>query len=92
MLEIIWKMVHQDRNGILSMVDEKEKLVIFKCGSPWGIGVYACEYDPSGSSYGYPPTDSNPHDFFPDPESCRPEEITAWEKAKVEWNEQEKSK
>lgn len=35
--------------------------------------------------YGFPCVE-NPHDFTPDAESCKPEEIAFWEDAKRRWD------
>jgi hypothetical protein len=35
--------------------------------------------------YGFPCVE-NPHDFYPDGESCTPEEIAFWEDAKTRWD------
>lgn len=57
------------------------------CGNPWGIGVYSYveEDGTEGQGYGfYRP--ENPHHFFPDVESCTPEEIAAHKVACAEWD------
>jgi hypothetical protein len=68
------------------------KVQVICCGSSWGIG--ACRYfDEDGQEqmgYGFA-SPENPHDFFPDPESCTPEEIAAHAKAKADWDEAQSS-
>lgn len=62
---------------------------VILCGSPWGIGAYTFFLDDGVTEetiYGFPPRGMNPHKFRPDAECCRPEEIAAWEKAKLEWD------
>lgn len=64
---------------------DNEKVVL-KCGSSWGIGTYWVNVDGVREEvYGYPPKGMNPHDYRPDGECCRPEEIANWERAKSEY-------
>lgn len=68
-------------------VVEKEKIQVIVTTAPWGIGAYKF-LDEEGlecMGYGfYRP--ENPNDFFPDQESCGPEEIEAHRKACEWWN------
>lgn len=55
--------------------------------APWGIGAYRLRNEDGTEEMGYGfYRPENPHDFFPDGESCRPEEIAAHQAAKDAWD------
>lgn len=67
-------------------------VIAIACGSPWGIGSYYHCHDAAcwcegESVYGFPPSEMNPEDFTPDPESCTTAEITAHLDALRAWRE-----
>jgi len=70
--------------------DDKGTLLAIVCTAPWGIGSYTyrwtedgVEHEEPGYGFYQPP---NPHDFYPDGESCTPEEIAAHREACEAWD------
>ena len=64
-----------------------DEIRVHVCGTGWGIGSYRYinEEGQEDMGYGfYRP--ENPHDYFPDHESCRPEEIAAHKAACDAWD------
>lgn len=65
-----------------------EKIRVHICGSGgWGIGSYKMRFEDGTEDTGYgffrP---ENPHDFFPDAESCTTAEIENHRAAREEWD------
>lgn len=66
-----------------TITDDKGEVVAIACGSAWGVGTYDTGDPEWGVLYGFAPTNIDPHDFWPDEESCSPQEIAAWRAAKA---------
>ena len=72
------------------ILDEAGRVVGIVCSAPWGIGTYRIpeEFREQGygdTGYGFMKTD-NPHDFWPDHESCTEAEIAAHKEACDVWD------
>jgi hypothetical protein len=74
------------------MTDEN-KIHVHVCGNGWGIGSYVYIDEEGEEQFGYgffrP---ENPHDFSPDPQCCREEEIEAHKKACEEWDRKHRTR
>ena len=63
--------------------DDNGQLIAIACTTPWGIGTVIYHFEEGDEIiYGFPHSNCDPHDFFPDIECCSPEEIAAWEECK----------
>jgi hypothetical protein len=83
------RFVLRDSRGGVPLAEEpmmKEKITVFACGNSWGMGAYRY-FDEGGEEMGYGIyRPENPHDFFPDHQVCRPDEIAAHKAACEEWD------
>lgn len=72
------------------MASENDPVSVIVRGGSWGIGRYRVpeefrsEFGEFGYGIGYQP--ENPHDFWPDEESCSPKELAAHAEACRVWD------